>query len=204
MKPKPFWEDAYAEKDGIKTFGGGNPSPLVRKVAEEILKSGRAVEFGCGAGRDALFLASNGFEVTALDVSASGIKKLKEIAAEKELKINAEVKDMRDFSFKGEYDLFVAMGCLHLIPRNDQKEFFEKVKQHTRKNGINVFTVFTDEVPTPPDMEPFFVGLFEKGELFEIYKDWEIIEKNEYRFTDDHGNGLSHVHAGHNIIARKK
>jgi tellurite methyltransferase len=64
--------------------------------------------------------------------------------------------------------------------------------------------VFTNEVPAPSDMEPFFVGLFNKGELFEIYGDWEIIDKREYQFEDDHGNGLKHLHAGHKLIAQKR
>ncbi len=204
LDKKPFWEDQYSTTDGIKTFNNGNPSLEIKKLVDEYLKSGRAVEFGCGAGRDSIYLAANGFDVTALDISATGIAKLKEIAAENNLKINVDVKDMREFNYEGEYDLFVAVGCLHLITRNDQMVLFEKIKKHTRKNGFNIINVFTNEVPTPPDMEPFFLGLFNKGELFEIYNDWEIIDKIEYQFNDDHGNGLHHLHAGNKLIARKR
>lgn len=203
MTSKPFWEDQYAGKDGLNTFSGGEPSKSVKFVVENCLKTGRAVEFGCGAGRDTLFLAANGFDVTAVDISQTGIVKLNEIAAQRNLKINAYIKDMRQFEFGEPYDLFVAIGCLHLVPTQDQPELFRKIQKYTKKNGYNVVSGFTNEAPTSPDMEPFFLGLFNKGELFNIYKDWEIIDKNEYRFTDDHGNGLSHTHAGHNLIARK-
>jgi hypothetical protein len=53
-------------------------------------------------------------------------------------------------------------------------------------------------------MKPFFKGLFNKGELFEIYRDWKIVDKLEYRFEDDHGNGIHHLHAGHKLIAQKR
>ena len=69
--------------------------------------------------------------------------------------------------------------------------------RHTSVGGVHAISVFTDEAPTPPDMAPFFVGLFKKEELFDIYRDWEILDKNNYRFNDDHGNGLKHTHAGH-------
>lgn len=204
MTSKPFWEEQYSKDNGIKTFNDGNPTVEVKKLVNEYLKSGKAVDLGCGAGRDSIFLAKNGFDVTALDISVTGITKLIEIANENNLKINAEIKDIREFNFVGEYDLIISMGCLHLIPKRDQIVLFDKIKKHTRKNGFNIINVFTNEVPTPSDMEPFFVGLFNKGELFEIYNNWEIIDKLEYQFKDDHGNGLQHLHAGHKLIARKR
>jgi tellurite methyltransferase len=69
----PFWEDRYSRSDGIKTFNDGNPTAEVKKLVNEYLRSGTAVDLGCGAGRDSIFLAKNGFDVTALDVSAAGI-----------------------------------------------------------------------------------------------------------------------------------
>jgi 2-polyprenyl-3-methyl-5-hydroxy-6-metoxy-1,4-benzoquinol methylase len=69
----PFWEDQYSRSDGIKTFNDGNPTAEVKKLVNEYLRRGTAVDLGCGAGRDSIFLAKNGFDVTALDISAAGI-----------------------------------------------------------------------------------------------------------------------------------
>lgn len=204
MTNKPFWEDQYSRRDGFKTFNDGNPTAEVKKLVNEYLRSGKAVDLECGAGRDSLFLAKNGFNVTAIDISASGIAKLKEVAAENKITINAEVKDIREFNFIEEYDLIISMGCLHLISKSDQIILFDKIKNHTKQNGFNSINVFTNEVPVPPDMKPFFAGLFNKGELFVIYRDWDIIDKLEYQFKDDHGNGIHHLHAGHKLIARKR
>jgi len=138
LPKKPFWEDQYAQKDGLKTFHGGEPTETVRFVVENYLNSGNAVEFGCGAGRDSIYLASKGFQVTSVDVSETGIAKLNEIAALRKLKINSCVRDMRDFEFNGKHDLFVAIGCLHLIPTKDQPELLSRIRTNTRSGGFNV------------------------------------------------------------------
>jgi tellurite methyltransferase len=136
MTNKPFWEEQYSKIDGIKTFNDGNPTAEVKKLVNEYLRTGRTVDLGCGAGRDSIFLAKHGFDVTAVDISATGIAKLKKVATESKLIINAEVKDIRVFNFIGEYDLFISMGCLHLIPKSDQSCYLIKLKITPNGTGL--------------------------------------------------------------------
>jgi tellurite methyltransferase len=203
MTTRPFWEEQYAKPDGVKTFGGGEPSERVVQAAGMLPRGSRAIEFGCGAGRDSLFLAKSGFVVTSVDISESGISTLNREAQNRGLRVEAFVEDMSKFKLVGGYDLVVAIGCLHLITRSDREGFLKRVKEHTNPSGLNVMTGFTDESPTPPDMEPYFVGLFRPGELFDVYGDWEIVTKRSFTFTDDHGNGLRHTHSTHGLLARK-
>ncbi|WP_433198233.1 class I SAM-dependent methyltransferase [Nocardia sp. CA-107356] len=64
-----FWEGFYQDRDQIWT---GNPNPLlVREVAG--LDPGSALDLGCGEGADAVWLAGRGWQVTAVDVSATAL-----------------------------------------------------------------------------------------------------------------------------------
>jgi SAM-dependent methyltransferase len=66
-----FWEGFYQDRDQIWT---GNPNPLlVREVAA--LTRGTALDLGCGEGADAVWLAGLGWRVTAVDVSATALRR---------------------------------------------------------------------------------------------------------------------------------
>lgn len=201
---KPFWEESYKRPGKLDTFGGGKPSQLVVKVASKLKSEGiTALDAGCGEGRNALYLASLGFQTSAFDISESGIEKLKTVTRENGFIINASVDDFRTYQFHHQFDLVVCLGCLHLIKRNEWKSFIKRMKDGTAPGGFNVVGVFTDTVPEPEDQRGMMVGLFKEGEVLEQYQDWEIVESNAYRFTHTHPGGPTHEHAGNDVVARK-
>lgn len=201
---KPFWEDSYKRPGKLDTFGGGKPSQLVVKVASTLKSAGlKALDVACGEGRNAIYLADLGFQTYAFDISESGIQKLNTIAQERGLAINTTVADMRTYLFPHKFDLIVCQGCLHLIKRPEWKSFIKRMKEVTVPGGFNLVGVFTDTVPEPEDQRGLMVGLFKEGELREQYKDWEIIESNTYRFSHTHPGGISHEHAGNDVVAKK-
>jgi SAM-dependent methyltransferase len=60
-----YWDSRYGESERVRS---GNPnSVLAREVAD--LPPGRALDLGCGEGGDAIWLAGQGWRVTAVDVS---------------------------------------------------------------------------------------------------------------------------------------
>ena len=70
---KPFGEDAYSDMNA-SAFGG--PSQEVRDVALCLLTGSSVLDLGSGEGRNALFLAERGSDVTAVDISEVGVRKL--------------------------------------------------------------------------------------------------------------------------------
>jgi len=71
-------------------------------------KPGRALDCGMGAGRNAVFLASLGWDVTGVDISNVAVEQAKALAANNNVKINAIRSSFRDFNWgKEEWDLIL-------------------------------------------------------------------------------------------------
>lgn len=64
---KGKYEKVYSEHECVF---GIEPTPVVKKVLEHITY-GKVLDLGAGEGRNSLFLAENGFEVTAIDNARS-------------------------------------------------------------------------------------------------------------------------------------
>jgi len=197
---KPFWETTYQNPTG-NTFG--KPSPEMIAIADKLPTKASVLDLGCGEGRNALFLAERGFDVTAVDISEHGISKLRLLASQRNIPIRAAVADMRSFAYNQQFDLIISHGCLHLIERAAWQLVLSQMKVHTSAGGYNIVAVFTDQIAPSPDLEAFCVGLFRENELFSFYSGWEIQLQQSYTFTDEHPGGVRHTHPLNKIVASK-
>jgi tellurite methyltransferase len=203
MVKKPFWEESYKQEGPIDAFAGGEPSTEFYELAKKMPAGAKVLDLGCGDGRNAIFLAENGFKITAIDISEMGIEKLQKYAISKGLTITTEVQDMRDYVFNETFDLIIAHGSLHLIEREYWARLIEEIKSHTNQNGYNVIAVFTNTLPSPDDLKDFTVGLFHEGELFTFYEDWKIVIQQSYILKDRHPGNITHQHPINKIVAQK-
>lgn len=71
------WDERYTERDGAIWSGKPN-GRLVAEVAD--LTPGQALDVGCGEGADAIWLAKNGWTVTAIDISGVAVGRAREAA----------------------------------------------------------------------------------------------------------------------------
>ncbi|HUG01449.1 MAG TPA: methyltransferase domain-containing protein, partial [Longimicrobiales bacterium] len=186
---RPFWEAAYQDPD-VETFGSA--SEEVGELAGVLPPGARALDMGCGDGRNALCLAEHGVEVDAFDVSLAGIEKLHSRARATDARIQAWVQDINTFSFRREYELVVLPGVLHLLEREVWRRVLESVRRHTSPGGWNVVVVFTNRIPPPPDLADHMRGLFTEGELREQYRAWSVNTWEAYILEDEHPGGARH------------
>lgn len=84
-----MWDQAYGDDRPL-----GLPDPtVVAEVGQ--LPAGRALDLGCGTGRHALWLAEQGWQVTGVDFSRSGLWRLAEEAGARNVGVRAELADLR-------------------------------------------------------------------------------------------------------------
>jgi SAM-dependent methyltransferase len=104
------WDQRYSGPD---LAWGVGPN---RFVPGEVttLAAGRAIDLGTGEGRNAIWLAERGWQVTAVDFSAAGLARAARLAAERAVRVEWVQADLLDYQpAPGHYDL-VLIAYLHL------------------------------------------------------------------------------------------
>jgi len=199
---KTAYEERYKENS---YYWGKKPSGFAIKVLEYLpaADSTTLIDIGCGEGRNAVFFARNGYIVTAYDAALTGVEKTKQLAKEAGVSLDIFQEDMTEFRLKNQYDIIFAHGVLQYLPTTIREEFFENLKINTRKNGINVLSVFVHKpfIPKSPDGEKTSHH-YKSGELFTYYHDWQLEYCTEEIF-DCNSSGIWHKHAVNKMIARK-
>jgi SAM-dependent methyltransferase len=96
------------------------PRVLDRVLAGDSAGAGRrALDVGCGKGRDAIHLAKKGWEVTAVDLEERAIGKARERAAEAGADVHWVVGDVTQIGTLAAppgYSLIYDLGCIHGLP----------------------------------------------------------------------------------------
>ena len=186
------WNKRYRLRERPAEDLDAAPTPLLVETASALAPGKaprKALDLACGAGRNALWLADHGWEVTAVDAADAAIEILQIRAEERGLKINALVANLEKDEFEIEpsgWDL-VAM-CYYL-----QRNLFEPAKRGVAPGGILISIVHINEEGEddgPHRLRP--------GQLEQYFASWEIIHRHEGKATDS-----AHHRAVAEIVARR-
>lgn len=106
-----FWNERYS---GETLVYGEAPNEFLAQMADRLPATGHALDIGAGEGRNALFLASRGLDVLAVDQSEVGMQKAQRLAHARGLKLRTQAVDLRDFdAAPGSFDV-VSSIFVHL------------------------------------------------------------------------------------------
>ena len=163
----------------------------------------KVLDIGCGEGKDAVYMAGKGYQVSAFDLTENGIRKTLALAKDRNVKINAYVDDINTFNIRDEYDIIYSTGTVQYLFEENKKVFFDKINQMTKTGGIVFFNVFVEKpfLELPPDWD-IEEKMWKSGELFTFFPDWKIERIDEVIF-EDHSGGKPHFHCMDTIICRK-
>jgi cyclopropane fatty-acyl-phospholipid synthase-like methyltransferase len=106
-------------------------SEQYRFFLKHLPQKGRLLDLGCGSGRDSIYFASLGFQVTAVDGSEELCKRLKERYG-----MDAQQIYFEDLSFREEFDAVWACASLLHVKKADMASVMMKVSQALTPGGI--------------------------------------------------------------------
>jgi SAM-dependent methyltransferase len=139
-------------------------------------KGKKALDVASGAGRNSIYLATNGFEVEAIDISQVALNELKKKGFDN---ITCKLVDLDEYEIaQNSYDLIVMTNFLdrNLIP---------KLATALKKDGILfIETYMHDKINEKPSSNPDF--LLQKDELKSFFDDkFEILDYDEFENEDN-------------------
>ncbi|MGX1853055.1 class I SAM-dependent methyltransferase [Streptomyces sp. NPDC055299] len=142
-----WWDTFYADRSKPVPFFVAKPDEnLASYLDRQLITPGRALDLGCGPGRNALYLDSLGFQVDAVDLSPAAVGWAEERARE----VGARVRFHRGDAFalagtelRGRYDLIYDSGCFHHLPPHRRISYLAMLDQLLAPGGYFALTCFT-------------------------------------------------------------
>nr|WP_078883992.1 class I SAM-dependent methyltransferase [Streptomyces sp. NRRL S-340] len=141
-----WWDGFYADRTRPVPFFAARPDEnLVEWLDSGLIDGRRALDLGCGPGRNALHLAARGFEVDAVDLSPAAVAWARERARE----AGAEVRFLCGDAFAaagdrltGPYDLVYDSGCFHHLPPHRRISYLALLERVLAPGGRFALTCF--------------------------------------------------------------
>lgn len=167
------WQRHYEEDDLGWDLGQVAP-PFVKLWEEEKLPLGKVLIPGCGRGHEVVFLAENGFEVTAIDFSDGAVTYLRKVLSDRSLAGEVLHQDFfsLDESHHSLYDLMIEQTFFCAISPWQRADYVKNVARVLKPGGLLVGLFYhTDKQGGPPynttreDIESHFSDDFEVLEL---------------------------------------
>ncbi len=145
------WDAYYSDPTNIKS----NPHPLLVQVAE-LLPPGCALDLACGAGRNALYLASLEWRVTAVDASAVALARLSGVETHR--------ADLEKHEFAIEPAAYDLICDFHYL----QRDLFPAIREGVRPGGVFTGAI---HLASPGHSEAYSL---QPGELRQEFAGWKI------------------------------
>lgn len=194
-----MWDQRYASEAYI--YGIEPNDWFVEKL--HIMKTGKLLLPGEGEGRNAVWAASMGWDVTAFDQSPEGMKKAMNLATEKEVEINYHVKDIR--CFRGEENSFDAIGLIYVhMPPEYRSKVHHELISFLKPGGCLIMEAFSKAQLSNNSGGPKDVNLlYDPNELREDFKSLKLLEFHNIRIHLEEGQLHQGIADVIRIFARK-
>ena len=199
------WDDRYSNEEFAY---GTTPNNYLKEQIEKL--NTRTILFPAeGEGRNAVFAAKLGWEVSAFDISEEGKNKAIKLAETNNVVIDYKVGQLETLNYKAEQFDAIALIYAH-FPAELKSDIHKMLETYLRKDGIIIFEAFSkkhleylainDKVGGPKDIE----SLFSIEEIQADFPNYDIIELEEKEI--ELNEGLFHNGKGSVIrfVGKKK
>ncbi|MBP1163430.1 2-polyprenyl-3-methyl-5-hydroxy-6-metoxy-1,4-benzoquinol methylase [Chryseobacterium sp. PvR013] len=191
------WDERYSSEEFAY---GTEPNNYLREQLTR-LTPGKILFPAEGEGRNAVFAATQGWQVSAFDISANGRNKALQLAEQQKTRIDYQVGELSTLNYQKEQFDAIALIYAH-FPGNIKSSIHHMLNQYLRKGGFIIFEAFSkshleyiaknEKVGGPKDIE----SLFSIEEIKADFPDYDIIELAETEIELNEGlfhNGTGSV-----------
>jgi tellurite methyltransferase len=163
------------------------PAPLIARFVADFMSQhhilpSKGLDIGCGAGRDLVYLAMHGWQMTGIDYIPAALQRAQQLAVSQQVSIHTECLDLETGTdpfigyATGQFDLITVARYLH-------RPLFPWMKRILKPGGILIYQTFmqgSEQFGSPRN--PNF--LLKPGELAAVFADAEIL-LDEVEILDD-------------------
>jgi len=181
-------------------------SPVHSEVRAALpkLEPGKALDLGCGKGRNSLYLNQHGFDVTAWDNNPASLDYLNTIIATEQLQnIRTRQCDLNQLRFNGSYQFVLSTVAMMFLQPETIPQLIADMQACTQKYGYNLIVAAMNTADYPDTQH--FPFTFKSGELSHYYRNWHIVKYNEHpgelHRRDEQGNRIKYQFA--TLLAQK-
>lgn len=178
------WTDRWNERYSKEEFAyGEQPNDFLKEQLAK-LSVGSILFPAEGEGRNAVFAAKMGWNVSAFDISIEGKNKALRLAEANQVSIDYQVRELQNLDFEPLQFDTIALIYAH-FPANIKSSIHQTLDKYLRRGGIIIFEAFSknhleyiaknEKVGGPKEL----AMLFSKEELQADFKNYEIIELTE-------------------------
>ena len=192
------WGREYARTE--RYVFGTDPSPYARRLLGLLPARARVLELGAGEGRDCVFFARHGLDVTGVEMASEGLVKARRLAAATGVRVRWIQATLPDLPVGGPFDAVYSCGSIHYVARPDRAALFTRLRAMTRRGGRHFHVVFTTRLMHPEKGEA--MDAFEPGEIEREYQGWQVEEWREGLIACAQ-DGTRHGHSVEEVLARR-
>lgn len=197
-----MWNERFS---GTDYLFGTEPADFVRREAARLPPASRVLSVADGEGRNSVWLAGLGHQVTAMDGSDVGVAKARRLASERGVAVDFHVADIAAWDWQARpYDAVLAV-FIQFAPPALRAEIFQGMKAALRPGGLILLHGYTPEQIALGTGGPRIVeNLYTTDLLASAFGDMEILHLAAYEAEITEGTGHSGPSALIDLVARKK
>ena len=144
MSAADFWNKRYQTDEFLF---GVEPNDFIRAVTPEARSGAKAFAPADGEGRNGVFLAQLGYQVTSVDVSEFAIEKARALAKTHDVTIDSHIGDVFEFPCPEDHYDLVIVCFMHFLP-DDHVRFVDLLKRALKQGGVLIMEGYTlDQLP---------------------------------------------------------
>jgi SAM-dependent methyltransferase len=191
---KEHWNNSFSDKDFVY---GKSENAFINDKSEIIPSHSKVGCFAEGEGRNAVYLAKLGHDVTAYDQSTIGLEKTKTLASQNNVEVETFEIDLTKEKVKAnQYD--AAIMVFGHVPKKDQKFLMESMFESVKSGGSIIFEVYSESQLAYQTGGPKSVELlYDPVDVLEWIKKYKCI--HFYYGEAERNEGKRHIGLGHVI-----